>query len=79
LGGFVALMNCTPAEEDVHRYLVRYPALLPLCRQGRSKVYSKFALAAGSVADFAFVHDDMAGAARISARLNDPTICSSQE
>ncbi|HEU0099110.1 MAG TPA: Shedu anti-phage system protein SduA domain-containing protein [Allosphingosinicella sp.] len=60
-GDFQTLIDGEFKEEVLHRYLVKYPALLPLWRPWQNKVYSKFPLGNQHVTDFAFVRDDSPG------------------
>jgi hypothetical protein len=60
--GFVELMERTGAsEEDFHKYMVRYPALIPALHPQDNVVYSKLKLGSQHVTDFAFCRDDSPG------------------
>lgn len=60
--GFEALMDDASAkEEDFHRYMVRYPSLIPVWRPFDNVVYSKLKLGSQHVTDFAYCRDDSPG------------------
>jgi hypothetical protein len=60
--GFVQLMeNREKDEEYFHRYMVKYPSLIPIWRPTDNIVYSKFRLGAQHTTDFAFCRFDTPG------------------
>src|SRR5262245_355668 len=49
------------SEEDVHQFLVRYPAFLPLLFPYENTVFSKLPLGNQHVVDFAFARENTPG------------------
>lgn len=60
---FAELMDSKPGlgEEAFHRFMVKYPVLIPVWQPLENIVYSKFPLGSEFVTDFAFVRDDSEG------------------